>query len=228
MLYGELPGLNCNLTRIITIKVRFQAINQFYGTAFLEQPSPKNTRHMTSPLGHHTIGHTIIIFCTNDRLWLGVGPVFRQTLNCTNIVQTVYDHTTRKCFFREQQCISSMWFSKFQSTALPGMLWLHKHGPKSPSIKWLWLPEGLLRPAFSLFCRSVWKSTAGIRTCKTRERNLCSWMASGSRKMFEVLWTWTCQFFPVGNVGTRFEGIDLLPEIFSAACASLVDRRFLF
>ena len=53
--------------------------------------------------------------------------------------------------------------------------------PKIPQHQ-MAVPEGLLRPAFSLFCRSVWKSTAGIRTCKTRERNLCSWMASGSRK----------------------------------------------
>ena len=92
---------------------------------------------MTSPLGHHTIGHTIIIFCTNDRLWLGVGPVFRQTLNCTNRISSYH----KEVFFREQQCISSMWFSKFQSTALPGMLWLHKHRPKSPSIKWLCLKD---------------------------------------------------------------------------------------
>lgn len=92
MLYGELPGPNCNLTRIITIKVRFQAINSM-AQHFWKNPPKKNTRHMTSPLGHHTIGHIIIIFCTNDRLWLGVGPVLRQirqTLNCTNCISSYH------------------------------------------------------------------------------------------------------------------------------------------
>ena len=132
---------------------------------------------MTSPLGHHTIGHTIIIFCTNDRLWLGVGPVFRQTLNCTNRISSYH----KEVFFswatmHQFNVIFEVPVNSFARHAV-----IAQASPKIPQHQ-MAVPEGLLRPAFSLFCRSVWKSTAGIRTCKTRERNLCSWMASGSRK----------------------------------------------
>lgn len=177
---------------------------------------------MTSPLGHHTIGHTIIIFCTNDRLWLGVGPVFRHLklykpyiIIPQGSVFFVSNNASVQCDFRSS--------SQQLCPACCDCTSIAQNPPASNGCAWRtaatrllpFLSQRLEVNRWNPYVQNTWAEFVQLDGKRISE-------------MFEVLWTWTCQFFPVGNVGTRFEGIDLLPEIFSAACASLVDWRFLF